>query len=78
MSLGLGLMPRPQRFYFGFGPRIRTRHLQGRESDPKTLWRLREKVAAAIEGQIERMQRYRATDRNRNRSRLRRWLAPTV
>jgi 1-acyl-sn-glycerol-3-phosphate acyltransferase len=77
ISLGLGYtpLPRPQRFYFGFGKRIRTTKLHGRERDPKTLWQLREKVAAAIEGQIHRLQRYRTTDQERNWSPLRRRLA---
>ena len=78
VSLGLGAtpLPRPQRFYFGFGARIHTRQLRGRERDTRTLWQLRARVAAAIENQVERLRRYRDADRKRNWSPLRRWLAP--
>jgi hypothetical protein len=75
-GIGPTLIPRPQRYYFGFGPRISTRRLKGRADDPKTLWALRERVAGAVEGQIERLLAYREEDRLQHWSALRRWLAP--
>ena len=75
-GLGPTLFPRPQRYYFGFGPRIATQHLQGRQDDKAAVWDVREQVARAVEGQIERLLRYRADDRLSNWSPLRRWLAP--
>jgi 1-acyl-sn-glycerol-3-phosphate acyltransferase len=75
-GIGPTLIPRPQRYYFGFGERIATRRLMGRADDPKTLWRLREKVAHAVEDQIERLLVYREEDRLQHWSPLRRWLAP--
>lgn len=75
-GLGPTMLPRPQRFYFGFGARIETRHLQGQQDDKAVTWEVREQVARAVEGQIERLVRYRHDDRLSNWSPLRRWLAP--
>ena len=75
-GIGPTLIPRPQRYYFGFGQRIPTRRLKGRAGDPKTLWTLREKVARAVEAQIEKLLVYREEDRLQHWSPLRRWLAP--
>ncbi|AXQ27728.1 acyltransferase family protein [Solimonas sp. K1W22B-7] len=75
-GLGPTLLPRPQRYYFGFGQRIATAHLQGREGDKEVVWELREQVARAVEQQIGRLLRYRAEDRLQTWSLLRRWLAP--
>ena len=75
-GIGPTLIPRPQRYYFGFGQRISTRRLKGRAGNPKTLWTLREKVARAVEAQIERLLVYREEDRLQHWSPLRRWLAP--
>ena len=75
-GIGPTLIPRPQRYYFGFGQRIPTRRLQGRANDPKALWSLRERVARAVEAQIEKLLVYREEDRLQHWSPLRRWLAP--
>ncbi|AXQ31624.1 acyltransferase family protein [Solimonas sp. K1W22B-7] len=76
MGLGPTLIPRPQRYYFGFGERIQTAHLQGRQQDKDLVWALREQVAAAVQGQITRLRDYRKEDRMQNWSRVRRFLAP--
>ena len=75
-GLGATLIPRPQRYYFGFGRRIGTAHLKGMAEDPEQLWALREEVARAVEWQIERLLVYREEDRLQHWSPLRRWLAP--
>ena len=75
-GLGLSMIPRPQRYYFGFGARIPTAHLQGQEGDKEVLWQVREEVAGAVEHQIERLLRYRQEDRRQNWSIARRLLAP--
>lgn len=75
-GLGPSLLPRPQRYYFGFGPRIPTAALQGLHDDPAAAWALREQVAGAVEQQISRLLRYRSEDRLQSWSLLRRWLAP--
>lgn len=75
-GLGLTALPRPQRLYFAFGQRIRTRRHAGKAEDKEVQWALRERVAAVIERQIKALQAYRATDRRENWSPLRRWLAP--
>ena len=49
-GIGPTLIPRPQRYYFGFGSRISTRRLKGKAGNPQTLWALRERVARAVEG----------------------------
>ena len=78
LAFGLGptLIPRPQRYYFGFGQRISTAHLKGREQDVDALWSLREQVAGAVSQQIDRLKAYRKEDRLQNWSALRRSLAP--
>lgn len=78
LAFGLGptLIPRPQRYYFGFGLRISTAHLKGREQDADALWSLREHVADAVNQQIDRLKAYRKEDRLQNWSALRRSLAP--
>ena len=75
-GLGPTMLPRPQRYYFGFGKRISTKHLRGRSADTKALWSVREEVASAVENQIDRLLQYRQEDRLQNWSLLRRWLAP--
>lgn len=75
-GLGPTMLPRPQRFYFGFGARIETQHLQGRQGDKAAVWELREQVARAVEGQIDRLMAYREQDRLSNWSPIRRMLAP--
>lgn len=75
-GLGPTMLPRPQRYYFGFGQRIPTVDLRGRAGDKDSVWALREQVARAVEGQIARLLRYRAEDRLQNWSFVRRWLAP--
>lgn len=71
-GIGPTLLPRPQRFYFGFGPRIST---AGKASDAEALWALREEVAAGIHTQLDRLREFRSVDKSANWSRLRRWLA---
>ncbi|WP_245932396.1 lysophospholipid acyltransferase family protein [Isoalcanivorax indicus] len=80
LSRGMGptLLPRPQRFYFGFGERIPTRHLAGLQGDEQTLWDIRHQVAAAVEQQIVDLKAFRQGDRRRNWSWLRRHLAPVT
>lgn len=77
-GIGPTMIPRPQRTYFGFGPRIPTGHLAGQEQDPDVLWQVREDVAGAVQEQIARLLRYRQTDRKQNWSWARRVLAPPL
>ncbi len=75
-GIGPTILPRPQRYYFGFGQRISTRRLAGKAGNARVLWNLREKVAHAVEEQIERLLVYREEDRLQHWSAVRRWLAP--
>lgn len=74
-GIGASVLPRPQRFYFGFGKRIRTAQLKKNTSNPDALWAMREKVAAAVEGQISMLKQYREGD-HKNWGAVRRFLAP--
>ena len=78
LAVGLGptLIPKPQRYYFGFGPRISTAHVQGQQADRDAVWAIRQQVAGAVEDQIQRLRKYREEDRRQNWSLARRWLAP--
>lgn len=75
-GLGPTIFPRPQRYYFGFGNRIPTAHLKGRADNSDAVWAIRQQVADAVDGQIERLIKYRRQDRLSNWSAVRRWLAP--
>lgn len=48
LATGLGLLPRPERFYFGFGEAISTQHLQENCDDKAAQWQVREQVESAI------------------------------
>ena len=76
MGLGPTLIPRPQRYYFGFGDRISTEKFKGQHADKDLVWQVREQVADAVRGQIQRLKAYRAEDRKQNWSMARRLLAP--
>jgi len=74
--VGLSVLPRPQRYYFGFGRRIRTSQLKRDASDADAVWAIRERVGRAVEKEIASLKAYRQTDRKKHWSVLRRWLAP--
>lgn len=76
LGVGLGAtpIPRPERFYFGFGARIATDHLQGMEHDEEVLWAVRAHVAQSIELQLASLKQLREKDRTENWSWLRRAL----
>jgi 1-acyl-sn-glycerol-3-phosphate acyltransferase len=80
LAIGVGptLIPRPQKYYFGFGPRIATEHLRGRQNDEAAVWSVRERVARAVQAQIARLIAHRKEDRPLNWSPPRRWLAPVL
>lgn len=80
LAIGLGPtpIPRPQKYYFGFGPRITTEHLRGRQNDDAVVWSVREEVARAVETQIARLIDHRKEDRPQSWSLARRWLAPVL
>ncbi len=64
-------LPKPQKFYFSFGGRIRTDNLSANVAQ---IWQVREATAQAIQTQINDLKQYRAQDL-RHWSRLRRWLS---
>jgi 1-acyl-sn-glycerol-3-phosphate acyltransferase len=51
-GIGPTLLPRPQRFYFAFGPPIPTTRFAGRHHDEATCFAVREQVRGAIEVEI--------------------------
>lgn len=48
ITSGLGLLPRPEKFYFSFGERISTTALIDEADDKSSQWQVREQVAASI------------------------------
>jgi 1-acyl-sn-glycerol-3-phosphate acyltransferase len=74
-GLGPTPLPRPERFYFGFGAPISTREYAGRHDDETALRALRDRARAGVTEQIERLQEHRANDPERDvLARLRRRL----
>ena len=61
-GLGLTLLPRPERLYFGFTKCIDTTQYDGREDDDDAVFDLRDKVRDAIRDEILHLQAYRKTD----------------
>jgi 1-acyl-sn-glycerol-3-phosphate acyltransferase len=61
-GVGPTLLPRPQRFYFSFGPRISSAGLN--YHDDESLWDKREEVAASILGQLDDLKLIRKDDRS--------------
>lgn len=74
-GIGPTLIPKPQRYYFGFGARIATTHLAGSQDDKAVQLSVRDTVAQCVREQIAMLQQHRAQDRPQW-SRLRRALAP--
>ena len=48
LTSGLGLLPRPEKFYFAFGERISTCDLQAQAGDKSVQWQVRAQVEQAI------------------------------
>lgn len=65
-GVGPSLLPRPARFYFGFGAPIGTATLTGRLDQDAAAWTLREQIAAAVTGQIAMLQAERDGDPQRH------------
>ncbi|HVN87046.1 MAG TPA: lysophospholipid acyltransferase family protein [Candidatus Binatia bacterium] len=61
---GIGPLPRPQRFYFGFGAPIETRKWARRAHDQSACLALRAEVAHAIERGIKTLKQVRRRDPN--------------
>jgi 1-acyl-sn-glycerol-3-phosphate acyltransferase len=64
-GIGLSLVPRPERFYFHFGPPLETEHLRGLHDDARICLALREQVRAAVEAGIAFLQCQRERDPDR-------------
>jgi 1-acyl-sn-glycerol-3-phosphate acyltransferase len=65
-GVGLSFLPRPERFYFHFGPAIETRHLQDFRDSVRICHTLREQVRATIEAGIAFLQCQRERDPDRS------------
>lgn len=64
-GLGLTPFPRPERFYFSFGKPIDPRDLTGGRMDESALLVLRDRVAADVESQIEKLKVRRRRDQDK-------------
>jgi 1-acyl-sn-glycerol-3-phosphate acyltransferase len=63
-GLGPTPLPRPERFYFGFGEPVPTRHYGGEASDDAAR-EVRDRVRAAVEDRIDALLAYRRDDPRR-------------
>lgn len=59
---GIGLLPRPQRFYFYFGSPIDTKRYAGKHGDQSACLHLRDRVQKVVERGIAFLQRERSRD----------------
>jgi 1-acyl-sn-glycerol-3-phosphate acyltransferase len=73
-GIGPTLIPRPQAYYFGFGPRIETASLRGCQNDRAAVWQMRERVEEAVSMQIDSLLKRREVDRIEHWPLWRRWL----
>lgn len=64
LATGIGPLPRPERYYFGFGEPIATAG-RGSPDDKDVLRSIRDEVKAAVNAQIESLQATRAEDPDR-------------
>jgi 1-acyl-sn-glycerol-3-phosphate acyltransferase len=64
-GIGPSLLPRPERFYFHFGPAIETEHLRDLRDSVRMCVALREQVRAAVEAGIAYLQCERERDPRR-------------
>ncbi len=55
-------LPRPEKLYFSFGPRISTRALQEQHADKAVQWSVRTQVEAAVYAEMDRLFAIRAQD----------------
>lgn len=74
-GVGPTLLPRPQPFYFGFGERIPTAHLQSAQPGQDSLWAVRHQTEQAIGKLVAELKQERIDD-HASWGRVRRWLAP--
>lgn len=65
-GLGFTMIPRPERFYFSFGPPISTSRFAGKHDDPEALLELRTEVRQAVEASIAQLLSIRAKDPGRS------------
>ncbi len=65
-GISLTPIPKPQRFYFCFGPRISTKLWQDHAEDTDALWQVRGQVESAIETMMGELKSYREHDREAN------------
>lgn len=61
-GLGLTALPRPEKFYIGFGKPIPTSGYRDTYENKDAQWEVREKTADAIEGLIQRLKNQQAED----------------
>jgi 1-acyl-sn-glycerol-3-phosphate acyltransferase len=74
-GIGLTPLPRPERFYFGFGEPIRTTAWAGRQDDPRALRAVRDRTRRSVEARLAFLEELREHDPDRDLlARLRRRL----
>ena len=61
-GIGPTLIPRPEKFYFGFGKPISPEAFAGMENDKEQVWQFRKQVMDALEGEINQLKQQRLRD----------------
>ncbi|PTQ89759.1 lysophospholipid acyltransferase family protein [Agitococcus lubricus] len=62
ITTGVGLLPRPEKFYFAFGERINTQHWQVQADNKAAQWQVRTQVEDAIYGMMADLFKRREQD----------------
>jgi 1-acyl-sn-glycerol-3-phosphate acyltransferase len=62
-GIGLSWIPKPQRYYFGFGRRISTKRWQGKATD-ESAWSVRHQVEKSITSQVDRLLKQRKSEQH--------------
>ena len=61
-GIGPTLIPRPEKFYFGFGKPISPAAFAGMENDKEQVWQFRKQVMDALEGELNKLKQKRVRD----------------
>ncbi|HVK99750.1 MAG TPA: hypothetical protein VM553_08060, partial [Dongiaceae bacterium] len=61
-GIGPTLIPRPEKFYFGFGAPISPAAFAGKEDDKEVQWQFRKQVMDALEGELNKLRQHRQRD----------------
>lgn len=61
-GIGPTLIPRPEKFYFGFGAPISPAAFKGKEDNKEMQWQFRKQIMDALEGELNKLRLHRQRD----------------